>query len=896
VARVSYGFPILSLPSSSTMRTMVFTDLVNSTAVKAALTGADLHQRNQAFLDDIITPHRDRVAAFLLEFNGKIVERMGDGYFLMFDRATDAGRFAVALQIDAAQNPIATPLGPVQVRIGLHSGDPLPDPKLPGQYIGQEIDYAARLAALATGGQILISNLTKTLIEAERMADAKSHKHGDRNLKGIGPVPVFELLYAGKSSQPLREAALAPENLPPPPLRVTGRTELLAELRERLHLGGAVILKAEGGMGKTTLALATAHDALRAGEFPGGAAWVNCETGPTLEDSLRQIAAVFFGDRCEPEPSVELGKRIVAHLAGERSLVVLDNFETIAADSDFIRWLAGIRAPARVLITTRETPAGLVGKVIAVRELAEDAAIALFLTLTSEAGMATAPSAEMARDLCREVGYQPLAIQLLAARAAQIPCARLLERLRQGVGVLDARGDPTRPARHLSLRACVGVSFESLTPEARDLLLALSVLPAPFAPDAISAIVGNESWDEPAEELVNASLWRLVGDTYSVHPLVRQCALERLADRSAAERRAATGMAEAVRAQRSRAEFGPGYAARLKAYLDWCSTQLPNITAAIGYARAHEESHALLDFAKATAMFWNVQGHWPVALQLAEAARAAALRLESPMEEAHAWGNLGSVYRHIGRYREAETANLNGLAACDRAADSPDCASLRAQFHAQHGKLLSVVGRHFDVAAEHLDKALAGFRALGDRHGEVVVLTYLGQNAKFLGQFDAAIGMFEEALPKARALESVHLEREILHQLGDTEMLAGRYADAERHLQASLELATSLDNREAEARCYSNQGYIALKTGHPEKAIPLLEKAARIHRVTGFRVREGRAFRRMAEAAMALGDRAAAVDFAKQAISIMEQTESSSAINRARRILGELRAGPVPKT
>jgi class 3 adenylate cyclase len=166
------------------MLTMVFTDLVNSTAVKAILSGADLHERNRVFLTDILSPHRDRVAAFLLEFNGKIVERMGDGYFLMFDRATDAARFAVALQVDAAQRPIATPLGPVQVRIGLHSGDPLPDPKLPGQYVGQEIDYAARLAALATGGQILISNLTRTLIEEERMSDARSWKHGDRNPKG----------------------------------------------------------------------------------------------------------------------------------------------------------------------------------------------------------------------------------------------------------------------------------------------------------------------------------------------------------------------------------------------------------------------------------------------------------------------------------------------------------------------------------------------------------------------------------------------------------------------------------------------------------------------------------------------------------------------------------------
>ena len=95
-------------------------------------------------------------------------------------------------------------------------------------------------------------------------------------------------------------------------------------------------------MGKTCLAAKAAHDALAAGEFAGGVAWVNGELEPSLDECLRQMMRVFFGDRMEQESIEVCSNRLAEYLERGDALVLLDNFETVAHESGLIRWLAGL--------------------------------------------------------------------------------------------------------------------------------------------------------------------------------------------------------------------------------------------------------------------------------------------------------------------------------------------------------------------------------------------------------------------------------------------------------------------------------------------------------------------------------------------------------------------------
>jgi class 3 adenylate cyclase len=183
--------------------TMVFTDLVGSTAIKALFPGADLTTRNQLYMDQVLRPHRQRVEANLADYGGRVVKTEGDAYFLVFSDPIAAVTWSMQVQQDHQRQPIATPKGPLRVRMGMHTGSPLPDGD---DFIGQEVDYAARVSGLAKGDQILLSAATRTQLGPSIAV----FDHGRHLLKGIGKEPIFEALYGEKrpeavrSEQPLR--------------------------------------------------------------------------------------------------------------------------------------------------------------------------------------------------------------------------------------------------------------------------------------------------------------------------------------------------------------------------------------------------------------------------------------------------------------------------------------------------------------------------------------------------------------------------------------------------------------------------------------------------------------------------------------------------------------------
>ncbi|MBW4520019.1 MAG: CHASE2 domain-containing protein [Scytolyngbya sp. HA4215-MV1] len=195
-----------TMPSDS-MVTIVFTDLVGSTALKKHLPGSDISVRNRIYFDTILRPHRQKVEAELEEYGGRVVKTEGDAYFLVFASAANAARWAVSMQKSHLQDPITTPLGALRVKVGMHTGTPLQDGT---DFIGHEVDFAARITSVTQGGEILLSEVTAVLVRGAQITGLAIAYRGERDLKGIGTVPVFELVYGGKSVQ-------GPIGQPPPP-------------------------------------------------------------------------------------------------------------------------------------------------------------------------------------------------------------------------------------------------------------------------------------------------------------------------------------------------------------------------------------------------------------------------------------------------------------------------------------------------------------------------------------------------------------------------------------------------------------------------------------------------------------------------------------------------------
>lgn len=186
------------------LKTFLFTDIVGSVELKRQMPGHSDAERDQAFIEQVLMPHRARIERDLPPLGGRIVSTAGDGHFLVFSDTILAARWAVGIQQIHRDEPVRTPGGQVAVRISVHLGIPQIDPHDPANFVGKPVDYAARLCDYATGGQILVSRSVVAVLEDAGMDGVSFHRHGLRELKGIGRVEIYELVYESAGPRKMR--------------------------------------------------------------------------------------------------------------------------------------------------------------------------------------------------------------------------------------------------------------------------------------------------------------------------------------------------------------------------------------------------------------------------------------------------------------------------------------------------------------------------------------------------------------------------------------------------------------------------------------------------------------------------------------------------------------------
>ena len=197
---------IVSLPTGTV--TFLFTDIEGSTRL--------LHELGDAYVE-ALGEHR-RVLREAFGRNGGVeVDTQGDAFFVAFARASDAVAAA-----SAAQSALAG--GPIRVRMGLHTGEPVITDE---GYVGIDVHRAARIAAVGHGGQVLVSQSTRDLVVAESVLDLGEHRLKDLT----APERIYQVGDGG--FPPLK--SLNQTNLPVQPTPLVGRRH---ELDEVLSLSG----------------------------------------------------------------------------------------------------------------------------------------------------------------------------------------------------------------------------------------------------------------------------------------------------------------------------------------------------------------------------------------------------------------------------------------------------------------------------------------------------------------------------------------------------------------------------------------------------------------------------------------------------------------------------------
>jgi class 3 adenylate cyclase len=150
--------------------TLVFTDIVDSTVLTARL-------GDQAWMERVLL-HRDVIRRTVEASGGMVVETQGDGTLLAFASARGAVSCAIDIQ-SAIARAFADASPPIHVRIGIHTGDVLRDAD---RFFGTTVNYAARVASHALGGEILVSSIVHDLVAGSRIGFLESR---DVELKGL---------------------------------------------------------------------------------------------------------------------------------------------------------------------------------------------------------------------------------------------------------------------------------------------------------------------------------------------------------------------------------------------------------------------------------------------------------------------------------------------------------------------------------------------------------------------------------------------------------------------------------------------------------------------------------------------------------------------------------------
>jgi predicted ATPase/class 3 adenylate cyclase len=447
--------------------TFLFTDIEGSTR---------LWQQDEALMQAAVARHDELLRSAVADHGGTVFSGMGDGIAAAFGAASAAVRASLAAQelIASETWPTATPL---RVRMGLHTGEA---EERDGDYFGTAVNRAARLMAVAHGGQVVCSSATAGVVDAEVvLMDLGEHRLRDLDR----PMRVFQV--GGGSFGELRSLDAFPGNLPLQVTSFIGRDAEVAAVSDLLVQSRLVTLTGVGGVGKTRLALQAAAEALP--RYRDGA-WL-VELGP-VRDGAQVVDAVTGAFSLTVAPGVPPADGLVEFLRTKQLVLVVDNCEhLIGAAAAVISKVIGSCAGVAVLATSREGLALAGERMIAVPSLgapspeeglaavAGSGAVRLFVdrAVAVDAGFVLSSSnAAAVAEVCRRLDGIPLAIELAAARLAMMSPAELATRLDRRFRVL-AGGRRGAVERHQTLRAAIDWSYELLTVPQQVLLARLSV-------------------------------------------------------------------------------------------------------------------------------------------------------------------------------------------------------------------------------------------------------------------------------------------------------------------------------------------------------------------------------------------------------------------------------------
>ena len=733
--------------------TLLFTDVEGSTRL--------LHELGDDY-GEALHEHRRLLRAAFAAHEGVEVDTQGDAFFVAFARASNA----VAAAADC-QHALAG--GPIRVRMGLHTGEP----RLTDEgYVGIDVHKGARIAAVGHGGQVLLSQTTRALVDAD-VRDLGAHRLKDLS----APERIYQLEVAGLQCDfPLLKTIEAGmKNLPLPRTSFVGRDSELEAIDRLLEDPGCRLLTlvGPGGVGKTRLALEAA--ARRVDRYPHGVHFVPLASvaasellAPALAESIQfAVDGAHSGFAAQDQ--------LLDYLSERSTLLVLDNFEHLVEASELLGEVIERAPHVELLITSRERlnvqsewAFDVEGLGFAENGSGSGSAVRLFVERATQVAPGyTLDDAEhsQAARICRLVDGIPLGIELAASWVSLLSCAEIADEIEGNIDFL-ATSMRDVPERHRSLRAAIDQSWRLLTEEQRNAFSRLSVFRGSFDRSAAAAVTGADV--RLLSELVAKSLLRRPDfGRFELHELLRQYAAEQLRSSPADEADAREGHARhyaGMLLERQAALLGPEVASAR----DELRGELDNLRASAEWIVAEGDELVALPLLEAFYTFLWMHSWFEGGETLERVARAAGFDADDA-------GSASHVALAAAMYRVAIVARLGY---------DPEAETVGA-------RCLPV------LRAQNLERDLAG------------CLCALGIMAGYREDLPEAVRLLEEGAKIAKAMGDALIESGALMDLGFGRLLMNDLEGAREAFEASYALSATLGNPLLLAYATSKLGLLA---------------------------------------------------------------------------------------
>ncbi|MEV6718355.1 BTAD domain-containing putative transcriptional regulator [Lentzea sp. NPDC051208] len=701
---------------------------------------------------------------------------------------------------------------------------------------GEHAELVPELHALAADRPLderIAAQLIEALHGSGRAAEALRHFEVVRaRLAGeLGAEPSRHLATLHRRLR----AASAPRQLPAAPKPFTGRALELAELDDAPN--GVVVITGTGGVGKTSLAVHWAHQAID--RFPDGQLYVNLHgfgpSGAAVSpgDALLRFLSALDVPRAQvPHDLAGQSALLRDALADKRVLVLLDN----ATDAEQVEPLLPRTPNAHVVITSRTSLKPPHAKALPLGLLPpEDARELLAARIGHDRARAEPDAVDTVVRRCARL---PLALAVAGARAAtqpEFPLAALADELAD----LDAFADDDDVTA--DLRSVFSHSCKALSPAALRLFRLLGLMPGSdisLAGAASLAALDVRETEALLAELATANLIdQPEPGRFTCHDLLRDYAAELALDdeRDEALNRlldhlALTGVEAGVvytpsRHRPATPPPAPGVVVlRFGTHeeaLAWLMAEHPTLMAAMRHGTPAQTW--LMGWSLADAL--DRQARYRDLLTSQQLAVAAVEQLDDADGLGRTLINLG---RSLSRMRRPDEAT----AALHRAFDVYE-----GNPAGQAGVLLNIAmlcpDDRIGEAMEHTRRGLALFEECGDSYGQANALTGLAWGHGKLGEYAEAVDHAERAMRMWRQMDHLIGQAEAWDNLGTGYLGLGDHAKAAEAFTRSSEMFRLGGDLPLEAGAYEQLGDTHAAAGAAELAWEAWQKAVELRTQAG---------------------------------------------------------------